>query len=334
MVGTLLIGPGWLSPESAGIESASEPAALSASGMDGQPGTSAPEASRVASTAETVGSNGQPAATAAAAAPTGAAARPAPDPRGRYEAGVPAPEREVASLAAASSSSTGAPEPVLAASAEPDAPAAPTWAGAKVLYYPPAQGPVSSSASGASSSTVAEGNSPRAGIKYRILQRGDAGNAVEVDPDTMFQSGDRIRFAFEPNVDGFLYVIQQGSTGRWSVLLPHPMINEGRNAVTRFEEVAIPPEGWFRFDDNPGAERVFVYLSKEPMGNLPWGGGPVVSAQSVDQPTMIELANSVRSRDLVFEKDDAPGSSDLAGYVVNRDDLGSAVAWTVELHHR
>ncbi len=59
----------------------------------------------------------------------------------------------------------------------------------------------------------------------------------------------------------------------------------------------------------------------------------MASAQSLDQPTVISLANSVRSRDLVFEKEDAPGGADPAAYVVNQGGAGT-VAWTVELRHR
>ena len=36
----------------------------------------------------------------------------------------------------------------------------------------------------------------------------------------------------------------------------------------------------------------------------------------------------------MFEKEDAPGDADRAAYVVNQEDAGGAVAWTVELHHR
>ena len=203
--------------------------------------------------------------------------------------------------------------------------------GAKDLYYTTTR-PGSPAPAGAGG--AAADGAVGAGLRYRILRRAPAGEAVEVDADTMFRSGDRIRFAFEPNVDGFLYVIQRGSTGRWSVLLPHPGIYGGRNAVTPFAEVAVPPEGWFRFDENPGSEEIFVYLSREAIETLPWGGGPVVSAQSVEQPTVIELANSVRSRDLVFEKEDAPAGVEQAAYVVNQNAVGHAVAWTVELHHR
>ena len=117
--------------------------------------------------------------------------------------------------------------------------------------------------------TLAEAGGANVGFNYRILRRGSAGEAVEVDPDTLFRSGDRIRFALEPNTDGFLYVVQQGSSGRWSVLFPHPQINGGRNDVARFRTVTIPPADWFRFDDTAGTERVFVYLSRERVNMLP-----------------------------------------------------------------
>ena len=220
----------------------------------------------------------------------------------------------------------------------PEAPAVPVPAlAAKDLYYATTRpGPASSAGTEATPASVGSDGAVKAGIRYRILRREPNGDAREVAADTLFRSGDRIRFAFEPNIDGFLYVLQRGSTGRWCLLLPHPQINSGQNYVTRFGEVSIPPEGvgWFRFDENPGSETLFVYLSREPIATLPWGGGPVANVECVDQPTVIELANSVRTRDLVFEKEDTAGGADQAAYVVNQDEVGHAVAWTVELRHR
>ena len=205
---------------------------------------------------------------------------------------------------------------------------APPARSAKALYYAQTQ-PAQAAAEGS--------HAPNAGLRYRILRRQPDGQALEVDPDIMFRSGDRVRLAFEPNVAGFLYVVQQGSSGRWSVLFPHPLIDGGRNAVSRFGEVVIPPEGWFRFDGNPGTERLLVYLSREPVSQLPGAAGPVVRAESVDDPTVIELANTVRSRDLVFEKEagaaEASTAEAPAVYVVNRNDAGTAVLGTVELRH-
>ena len=196
---------------------------------------------------------------------------------------------------------------------------------AKVLYY---------RAAAASEQGQAADAGTNAGIRYRVLRRGPTGEAVEVDPETTFRSGDRIRFSFEPNVDGFLYVVQRGSSGQWSVLLPHPQINNGQNAVTKFEDVTIPPEGWFRMDDNPGTEQVFVYLSREPIDALPGGDDRVVRPHTADEHTVSVLAGSVQTRDLVFEKEETPGGTEQAAYVVNQGNADGAVPWTVELEHR
>ena len=317
LAGVVVLGPRWMSP---GSPDGALPATAVPAAIDSQPGL-------VAAGIETPEAPpADPPASARAEDPAGGGRERAPDAVGAPD---PAP------VAVPSATAPATPPPVGPASSAEPPPAPVPNAGAKDLYYAPTgPGPAASAGGETPGASVAADSAVNAGLKYRILRRGPAGDAVEVDADTMFRSGDRIRFAFEPNVDGFLYVIQRGSTSRWSVLLPHPQLNGGRNAVTRFVEVTIPPEGWFRFDENPGSEEVFVYLSRELIDTLPWGGGPVVSAQSVDQPTVIELANSVRSRDLVFEKEDTPGGADQAAYVVNQNAVGHAVAWTVELHHR
>lgn len=203
-------------------------------------------------------------------------------------------------------------------------------AGAMDLYY-------AASRPGASASASAP-RVPRAGLKYRVLRRNPAGDAVEVDPDTVFRSGDRVRFGFEPNIDGFLYVIQEGTSGRWSMLFPHPGIQGGLNDVARFTEVAIPPGGWFRFDDNPGTERILVYLSREKVTALPGAGGPVVKVESVARSTVTGLTRAIRPRDLLFEKDEAaseaPGGAVQAVYVVNQGEVSGVVQETIELRHR
>ena len=143
VVGTMLIGPSWLSRESRGVESLSEPTALppaeSMAALPGsdaeEPATVSAERSRVASNAELRADNGQPAAVAAAAPPQ-AAARPAP-------------ERVGASVVPAVPSSPGATAPAPAASVEADVASARTLAaGAKVSRDQPLTIPRLSSAEG------------------------------------------------------------------------------------------------------------------------------------------------------------------------------------------
>jgi hypothetical protein len=177
-----------------------------------------------------------------------------------------------------------------------------------------------------------------AGLKIRLVQQTPNGGTIDVDSATKtFHTGDRIRFAFESNVDASLYVVQQGSSGQWAVLFPNPQINGGRNAIQRAEEYQIPNTGWFAFDSNPGTEQVFVFLSREPLKQLPGFDRPITKPETLLSSVVEQLQHSVQSRDLVFETDTAaaaqgPGAV-RATYVVNRTELGRAVAASITLTH-
>ena len=200
--------------------------------------------------------------------------------------------------------------------------------GAKSMFYQDAE----ASASGAPPSAAPTG------LRYRLTQAATGGGETDVDPaKAVFKSGDRVRFAFESNIDGYLYVVQEGSSGRWTVLFPSPEINNGRNAIRHSEEYLVPPDGWFAFDANPGTEQVFVFLSKEPMSELPGFDKPVTRRESLNASVVESLQNSIRSRDLTFERDTRPqaqgGKIIQASYVVNRAELGKAVSVSITLNH-
>jgi serine/threonine protein kinase len=213
------------------------------------------------------------------------------------------------------------------------APAAPVRAAttpvtrtAKDLFYAPA-------ASENETGTLAPGST---GLKYRLVMQTPEGEK-EVSSSTSFRSGDRVRLTFESNIDGYLYVVQEGSSGRWTVLFPTPQINSGMNRIQKFQRYQLPPQSWFEFDTNPGVEKLFVFLSKEPLGQLPGFKQAVSRVETVSTSVVEELQQSVRARDLVMAKDSADGGSDTlaqATYVVNKDEFGTAVSATLELVHK
>jgi hypothetical protein len=51
------------------------------------------------------------------------------------------------------------------------------------------------------------------GLRYAVLKRDAGGQFQEIDPDTSFRSGDRIRLKVDANTSGYLYVVMQGSSG-------------------------------------------------------------------------------------------------------------------------
>ena len=160
------------------------------------------------------------------------------------------------------------------------------------------------------------------GLRYAVLKRDEGGQYQEVDPDTSFRSGDRIRLKVDANTSGYLYVVMQGSSGTWKLLFPSAEVAGGSNLVRKGESRQIPPgnSGQFVFDEQAGNEKLFIVLTRQPEADLDkliysMGGTKALVAQaSLLDDVVSKLRGQVASRDLVFEKVD---SSENAAYVVN-----------------
>ncbi len=228
---------------------------------------------------------------------------------------------------------------LLAAPARPQARSQMT---ARELFHAPAEPPAAAKAKpsraqpGQPSPVLVSAPSVPLGLRYSILKEVRPGAAAEVDPDTVFRSGDRIRLSFEANADAYLYVVQRGSSGNWSVLFPSAEVEGGNNAVRRGVRYEIPAGYWFAFDEQPGQEKLFLVLSRQPEANLERliysvQETPARPAQSsktllalnapvISDALMGRLREQVFTRDLVFEKvtDKTAGDRDeKAVYVVN-----------------
>lgn len=177
-----------------------------------------------------------------------------------------------------------------------------------------------------------------AGLRYRLIRQLADGTEVDVDSATTFHSGDKLKLSFESNIAGYLYVAMQGSSGTWAVLFPSVQINGGRNQIAPLEEYDVPSDGgWFQLDEHVGTENLFVFLSREPLSQLPGFTRPVTKAETLTASVVQELQQSVRSRDLVFTKDKSSGGKPgvrQATYVVNRAEVGKAVTTTISLIHQ
>lgn len=202
---------------------------------------------------------------------------------------------------------------------------------------------------------------PPLALKYRLLKRSDAGRYDEVDTDTVFRSGDKIRVSVESNDQGYLYIVQQGSSKTWNLLFPNEDTEHGSNHVQRNREYEIPGGGRFTFDEQPGEERMFLILTRRPEPDLEKliyslsQAKPASTETSTDKPKMMlaqgridnavidKLRGRVLARDLVFEKvnDDAPVSTsggtrkEKALYVATPDRTANArVVVDLNLKHQ
>jgi hypothetical protein len=170
---------------------------------------------------------------------------------------------------------------------------------------------------------------PPLALRYSVLKRGEPGFA-EVDPESIFRSGDRIRVSVEANDSGYLYIVQQGSSKAWNVLFPNEETAGGNNHIERNRAYTIPGgTSSFVFDTQPGIERVFIILSRRPepdMEKLIYsltstpGKQPASAPEPKDKPepsrvliastkpiedsVINRLRTQLMARDLVFEKVD------------------------------
>jgi hypothetical protein len=180
------------------------------------------------------------------------------------------------------------------------------------------------------------------GLRYSILRNNGSDDYREVAADTVFHSGDRIRVAVEANDAGYLYVAMKGASGAWKILFPTAEIAGGNNRVESGRQCTIPsPPGRFAFDQQPGEEKLFIVLSRQPEPNLeqliyslgsgsapPDGAAPQPSGRTMmaqagplGDPLVSRLRGEVYARDLVFETvdDSTPGEKkENAVYVLNR----------------
>jgi uncharacterized protein DUF4384 len=149
------------------------------------------------------------------------------------------------------------------------------------------------------------------GVSYWIDLLDMAGEKRRVDATRSFKSGDRIKLSIEANRDGYLYVINIGSTGQSHVLFPHPGVNS--NFVTAWTPYEIPYNTYMRFDENPGEELLLVMLSPKPMGDVftPPVNRPLNSEET---QSFTQLSQAKGAKDIVLE--DEPTGLKPASYVV------------------
>ena len=198
------------------------------------------------------------------------------------------------------------------------------------------------------------------GLRYSILLSRDNSAYREVDTDSIFRSGDRLKIQVEANEGAYLYVVARGSSGNWSVLFPSSDVDNGNNFISPFRPYMVPGTGRFYFDDQAGEEKLFIVLARKPESNLEdiiyTINAPTKPAPQQAQPAkQLQLAQMIRpiddqlvgrvrsslvARDLVFEKVDdskplTPERKETAAYIINKNPAPDAkLIVDLSLKHR
>jgi hypothetical protein len=192
------------------------------------------------------------------------------------------------------------------------------------------------------------------GVRLSLLKTGPNGQTTEVPPDTSFQSGDRVRLNIQVSSNGYLFIINRGSSGSWTQLFPSPELPNASNAVVPGMTYAVPPDRNFVVSGPPGEEKLFVILSRTPnldvqsltMDLSQKGTATPAPKPAEDKPiqpsprtapginiaqnhipslddSMVDQMRKMYARDLIIETvdDQTPGTrKENAVYVVNPSD--------------
>jgi hypothetical protein len=196
----------------------------------------------------------------------------------------------------------------------------------------------------ASSHAPAPATGTPLGLRY-IVKKKVGDDMVEVPASTVFHAADRVQLSVQTNDAGYLYIINQGSSGTWKAMFPSPEVAEGNNHVDGWKVYIMPPGYRMVFDEQTGTEKIFIVFSRDaepdlekliyslqsgkskqpakpastPADPTPARQKTIVAGVTIDDATVGRL-RSTYSRDLIIEKVDAstPGEKkETAVYVVN-----------------
>jgi hypothetical protein len=104
------------------------------------------------------------------------------------------------------------------------------------------------------------------------LERLDGSDWHTIDPGLVLDQGDRVRFRFRTNFDGYLYVMNQSTSGQYEQLFPRNETGQD-NKITASQEYQIPATSTaFRIAGPAGHEVVYWLVSPAKLTDVPHPG--------------------------------------------------------------
>src|ERR1700749_1691387 len=99
-------------------------------------------------------------------------------------------------------------------------------------------------------------------FSIRLEQR--KGNSVQAVPqNTVFRNGDILRFRLASQIDGYLYVVDKGTTGSTAVLFPGTSAANSTNHIEMNHSYLVPADGdgWFEVSGPAGFDTLYFLVS-------------------------------------------------------------------------
>ncbi len=178
-----------------------------------------------------------------------------------------------------------------------------------------------------------------------LLDRLDGKDWRLIDPGLILASGDRVRFRFRTNFDGYLYVTNRSSSGKYEQLFPRADTGEDNRILSSHEYQVPATSSLFKIAGPPGYETVYWLVSPTPLATTgappPHEAPPIVLHPRCDDTILKARGDCVDSSAgprLVPRGETLPDSlaqasgSRLPDLLVMRQENTSVIASTVPLN--
>jgi hypothetical protein len=90
-----------------------------------------------------------------------------------------------------------------------------------------------------------------------------------VDPALVFAQDDRVRFRFRTSFAGYLYVMNQSTSGQYETLFPRKDTGEANQIEAGREYIVPATQGSFRITGPPGHDILYWMVTPLPLGTPP-----------------------------------------------------------------
>lgn len=113
-------------------------------------------------------------------------------------------------------------------------------------------------------SLASEQSRPKRAEPQRIeiaVERSHDADWKSVPPTLVFESGDRLRFRVRTNFDGYLYVINLGTSGEYAILFPRDETGKANKVLSGSDYLIPATESYFKIAGPPGQDVVYWIVS-------------------------------------------------------------------------
>jgi len=101
------------------------------------------------------------------------------------------------------------------------------------------------------------------------LERMQGSQWKVIDPGLVLEQGDRVRFRFRTNFDGYLYVTNLGTSGVYSQLFPHEQTGQDNRIAAAKDYIVPATAAAFKMGGPAGFETVYWLVSPSRLTEAP-----------------------------------------------------------------